>query len=101
MKFLSESVEINAKYTISSFPFHHVFDVDTVPPRRVAHQHVGHRANDFSVLDNGAAAHALHDTPRARQQNVVGHPDQKILGLPGILIDFFDGDFIFAHVAVI
>ena len=36
----------------------HVFDEDAVAAGGVAHQNVGHRADELSVLENGASAHA-------------------------------------------
>ena len=38
--------------------FHHILDKDPVALRGVIDQHVGHRAHDFPVLQNRAAAHA-------------------------------------------
>ena len=35
----------------------HIFDENAVAPGGVIHQHVGHRANQLSVLDDGTAAH--------------------------------------------
>ena len=35
----------------------HILYKDTVSPRRIIHQHMGHRTHQFSVLNNRAAAH--------------------------------------------
>ena len=35
----------------------HILYKDPVSPRRVIHQHMGHSADDFAILNDGAAAH--------------------------------------------
>ena len=39
----------------------HILQEDTVSLRRVCHQHMSHGSHQPSVLQNGAAAHPLHD----------------------------------------
>ena len=35
----------------------HILDKNPIPPRWIIHQHMGHRAHQPAVLDDGAAAH--------------------------------------------
>ena len=39
---------------------------------------MGDSANEFAVLDNGRAAHPLHDTAGCFQKCGIGHPQQQI-----------------------
>ena len=41
----------------------HIFDEDAIARRGVVHQHMGHGADDLSILKDGAAAHSL-DKPK-------------------------------------
>ena len=42
---------------ILSCGIQHILDEDTIAPRRVVHQNVGHRPYQLAVLQDGAAAH--------------------------------------------
>ena len=53
----------------------HPFDAHAVAPGRVVDKHMGHRAHQSAVLNDRAAAHALHDAPGACQQRRIGHVD--------------------------
>ena len=58
----------------------HPVDVQPVALGWVADEHVGYRADDPAILDNGAAAHALHDAAGDGQQVGVGDLDDHALG---------------------
>ena len=47
----------------------HILQEDTVSLRRVCHQHMSHGSHQPSVLQNGAAAHPLHDSSSGLQQH--------------------------------
>ena len=51
----------------------HIFDKYPIPFPGVLHQHMGHGADELSVLDDGAAAHALDNAAGHRQQVRVCH----------------------------
>ena len=46
----------------------HIFNKNAIARRGIVDQHVGHRANQFAVLDDGAAAHACHDAAGGGEQ---------------------------------
>ena len=57
-----------------------------------------HRADEFAVLDYGAAAHALHYAAGELQEGGVGYGDQELLAvrvralyLDGVLADLMAG----------
>ena len=60
----------------------HILQEDTVSLRRVCHQHMSHSSHQPSVLQNGAAAHPLHDASSGLQQLRVRHPQQQIPAVP-------------------
>ena len=56
----------------------HILDKNSIANLRCAHQHMGHSADELSVLDDRAAAHALDDAPGGFQQRLVRHLQQQI-----------------------
>ena len=64
--FLRSQINVNkaGAFAPASFLFcriQHVLDKNPVPAGWVIHQYMRHRTNQFSVLNDGTAAHALHD----------------------------------------
>jgi gamma-glutamyl:cysteine ligase YbdK (ATP-grasp superfamily) len=49
--------ELFAPVILLSCRIQHILYKNSVSPRRVSHQHMSHRANQLSVLDDGTAAH--------------------------------------------
>ena len=47
----------NAPCLFLSYRVQHIFDKNSVAFRRTIYQNMRYRSNDFSVLDNGTAAH--------------------------------------------
>ena len=39
----------------------HLFNKDSIPLSRILYQNMGHRPYQSAILDDGAAAHPLHD----------------------------------------
>ena len=56
----------------------HIFDEDPVAFGGFVDKNVGDGADDLAVLQNGAAAHSLHDPARLGQQLGVGDGDTKV-----------------------
>ena len=59
----------------------HIFNEDTITHRRVVNQHMRHRANQFAVLNNGAAGHSLYNTAGLFQQRLVSNLYDHIFAL--------------------
>ena len=57
----------------------HVFDEDAVAGRRIVDENVSDRSDELAVLNDGRAAHALHDTARYGEQVGVGNVYGKAL----------------------
>ena len=51
----------------------HIFNKYSIPLPGILYQHMGHSADKLSVLDNGAAAHALHNPSCDCQQIRINH----------------------------
>ena len=60
-------------------------NIDAVPSRGVVQEHVRDRADEFAVLENGTAAHSLHDPARFVYQRFVGYFDDVIFNVAGIM----------------
>ena len=59
-----------------------------------------HRADQLAVLDDGAAAHALHDAAGRVQQARIGYAQHHAFGGGSVLLaDVGDFDSIFLHAA--
>ena len=56
----------------------HIFDKDSVAAGGVVYKYMGYRADDLAVLQNRAAAHALHNPAAFRQQLRVGHLNTEV-----------------------
>ena len=62
---------------------HHIFHKDPVPSGAVLDKHVGHGSDELSVLDDGAAAHALDDSAGEGQKFRVRDLDYQAFILVG------------------
>ena len=76
--------------------FQHVPDADAVARGRVVYENVRHRADELSVLDDGASRHALNDAAGLRQKLGICHRQHDGRALcRGIHL--FDLDAVFAR----
>ena len=73
--------------------FQHGLGKDAVAPGRVVDQHMGHRAHQPPVLQDGAAAHALHDAAGFGQECRIGHPQDHIPAGVGV-VHLLDAHFV-------
>ena len=80
----------------------HVFDEDTISGGGVVHQLMCHRADEFTILDNGTAAHALDNAAGFLQKFRICHPDQEIPAVrPVLRIDFENFHRIFPNAVAV
>ncbi len=56
----------------------HIFNKNPITAGRVIHQHVGDGADEFAVLQNGAARHSLDNPVGFRQQFRVGDLNTQV-----------------------
>ena len=71
----------------------HIPDIDPVSGCRIVDHDVRDRTDQFSVLKDRTAAHALYDTAGFFQKHGIRYPDDEILGFCiGIVVDLFDSD---------
>ena len=56
----------------------HLFDEDAVAAGGVVDEDMGDRADEFAVLENGRAAHPLHNAAGLFQQALVGDLNTKV-----------------------
>ena len=78
----------------------HPFDVQTIAHQRIIHKYMGDRADQTSVLNDGAAAHALHNTTGFFDQLLIHDPDHEGF-LRSLLLtgDFHDFNIVGLHAA--
>ena len=68
----------------------HVFGEDAVARGGVVDEDVGDGAHQLAVLDDGRAAHPLHDAPRHRQKVVVLDLHREAFRTTGVAVDIAD-----------
>ena len=57
--------------------FQHFFNLYRKAPGRVTDQYMGHSTHQFTILQDGAAAHALHDAAGLCDQIFIGDADSR------------------------
>ena len=56
----------------------HILNKNPIPSRRIIYQHMRHRSNELPILNDRAAAHALHDAACLLQQTRIRYAQQQI-----------------------
>ena len=77
---------MNLSIRLCSIP-EHIIHGNAVTAGRIVQKHVRDRTDEFTVLNDRASAHPLHDTARLRQKRVVCNFDHEIFVLLIIFID--------------
>ena len=77
---------MNLSIRLCSIP-EHIIHGNAVTAGRIVQEHVRDRTDEFTVLNDRASAHPLHDAARLSQKRVVCNFDHKIFVLLIIFID--------------